>query len=149
MIKDTLLNAEVYYGLSEGIEKGLEWLLVTDFGSIPDGRYVIDGNKVYANVQSYETKLDALYEAHRDYIDIQYMISGVEKIGVVNYEKCEVVEEYDKENDIEFLKPKRAEEFLLLQKEGILILYPHDAHKPSIAIENPQQVRKAVVKVHI
>ena len=100
MIKDTLLNAEVYYGLSEGIEKGLEWLLVTDFGSIPDGRYVIDGNKVYANVQSYETKLDALYEAHRDYIDIQYMISGVEKIGVVNYEKCEVVEEYDKENVI-------------------------------------------------
>ena len=82
MIKDKLTNADTYYGISERLKQGFEWLKNNDLLNIPDGRYLIDGEKIFANVQSYITKDDAPYEAHRRYADIQYMIKGLEKVGV-------------------------------------------------------------------
>ena len=148
MIKDKLENAEVYYPLSERLKLGFMWLKSTDLENIFDGRYVIDGNDIYANVQSYETKDDALFEAHREYIDIQYMIKGCETIGVSNYLEGETVEEYNKEKDIEFLNCKGSDN-LTLKEEEFVILYPQDAHKPSIKYNKKQNVKKVVVKVSI
>ena len=85
MIKDKIENAHIYYNISENLEKGFEWIINTDLKTAKDWRYYIDGENIYANVQSYETKDDAPFEGHRKYIDIQYMISGVEKIGITNY----------------------------------------------------------------
>ena len=42
MIKDSLVNAKIYYSLSEKIKKGLEWLENTDLESLNDGKYPID-----------------------------------------------------------------------------------------------------------
>ena len=80
MIKDKLLNSSAYYNLSERIKIGLFWLENTDLKNIADGKYLIDGDNVYASVQTYDTKDDVKYESHRRYIDIQYMIDGEEKI---------------------------------------------------------------------
>ena len=74
MIKDSLKRAETYYGISERIKAGFEWIKNNDLKNLPDGRYEIS-DKIYANLQSYQTKDDAPYEGHRDYIDIQYMVS--------------------------------------------------------------------------
>ena len=104
MIKDRLEHASSYYGISENLKKGFEWLKNNDMQNIMDGKYVIDGDKLFANVQSYNTKEDAPFEGHRKYIDIQYMIKGVEKIGVVDYKNCSTIENYNEEKDIEFLK---------------------------------------------
>ena len=59
MIKDKLINAEIYYSLSENLKKGLVWLQTTDLNSLADGKYEINGENVYASVQTYETKEDA------------------------------------------------------------------------------------------
>lgn len=149
MIKDELINSETYYGLSAGIKKGFEWLKNTNLDNISDGRYEIDGNKIYANVQTYETKDDAKYEAHRNYIDIQYIVEGSERIGVAHYRDCTVCIEYDKEKDIEFLDYKNNDEWQKLNKGEFLVLFPHDAHKPSINIDKKEHVKKVVVKVSI
>ena len=134
--------------LSENIQMGLEWLRINDLDKFSDGRYTIDGDRIFVNIQSYETKRDALFEAHRKYIDIQYMIEGEEKIGVARYSECKNEIPYDNIRDIEFLSCK-ADNYQLLKKGEFLILYPEDAHKPSIAIDNPNKVKKAVVKVFI
>ena len=89
MIKDNLKYANLYYGISEGLKQGFEWLKHNSLENMSDGKYNISEN-IYANIQSYETKDNALYEAHRKYIDIQYMISGEEFIGQANYLECEV-----------------------------------------------------------
>lgn len=68
MIKDTLKRAETYYGISENLKKGFEWLKNTDLDGITPARYVIDGEKLFANVQEYETKSEAKYEAHKKYM---------------------------------------------------------------------------------
>lgn len=137
MIKDKL-NAQIV--------KGLEFLSSADFSKLEDGRHEIDEN-MYVNLQTYQTKEDSLFEAHRDYIDIQYIIKGEEKIGVTPYTECSKSIPYDKDKDIEFLVGS-GEYYPLLEGE-YMILYPQDAHKPSISLNSQSTVRKAVVKVRI
>ena len=147
MIKDRLENAKIYYGLSERIKKGFDWLINTDFTQIQDGRYEID-ERLYANVQTYNTKEDALFEAHREYIDIQYILKGEEKIGIVNYNNCKSEIPYKIEKDIEFLNSADGE-WISLKEGEFMILYPQDAHKPSINLHEKSKVKKVVVKVGI
>ena len=149
MIKDRLENAEVYYNISENLRKGFIWLKSVDLKSLDDGKYEIDGEKVYASIQTYETKLEAKYESHRNYIDIQYMINGMEKIGVTDLSNCDTCVEYDSERDLEFYNINSQEEYLELLEGQFLVFYPHDAHKPSISIKEKSLVKKVVVKVAI
>ena len=41
--------------VSEDLRKALEYLAATDFSKVADGRYVLDGEKMYANVENYTT----------------------------------------------------------------------------------------------
>ena len=149
MIRDKIKNAKIYYNLSENLKLGLNWLENTDLDSLKDGKYIINGNSIYASVQTYETKTDANYESHRKYIDIQYIIDGEEKIGVTDLSNCKTCIEYDEERDLEFYKINTKEEFIELKDNYFVIFYPHDAHKPSISIAKPNKVKKVVVKVAI
>lgn len=149
MIKDSLSNANLYYGISNSLKKGFEWLINNDMEAVAPGKYIIDGNKIYANIQEYLTKSDAKYEAHRKYIDIQYMIKGIEKVGVSNIKNCETFEEYNEEKDLEFLLCNQKEEWQTLNTGDFLVFFPTDAHKPSINYETQQNVKKVVVKVAV
>ncbi len=148
MIKDKLEYANTYYGISDSLKKGFEWLKNNDLKSLDDGRYQIDNN-IYANIQSYETKENAPYEAHREYADIQYMVEGAEKIGVTNYSNCTTVETYNKEKDIEFLNLNQKDSYELINEGEFLVLFPQDAHKPSINPDKKLNVKKVVVKVRL
>ena len=149
MIKDYLKNAKNYYNLSENLKKGFVWLENTDLKKIPDGKYEIDNAKVYASVQTYETKEDAKFESHRNYIDIQYMIEGNEKVGVTDLSNCSTCIEYDITKDLEFHDVNCDEEYLELNEGQFLVLYPNDAHKPSISKNKKTTVKKVVVKVAV
>lgn len=148
MLKDNINNFAKYENLNKNIRTGLEYLFNSDFSKINDGKYNIN-EKMYVNIQSYQTKSSAYYEAHRKYIDIQYIIDGEEYIGVTSLSDCTCIVDYDTEKDIEFLDGKNN--YIKLSKEEFMILYPTDAHKPSISIDasQPQNVRKAVIKIQI
>lgn len=145
MIKGNISNIENLSNLPEVIINGLNYIKNANFSSLKDGKIFIDGENMFVNIQTYMTKDDANYEAHRKYADIQYMISGSEKIGVTDYKTCSTVIAYDEANDIEFLSG--AGKDVVLKEGEFVILYPEDAHKPSISINESTQVRKAVVKV--
>lgn len=149
MIKDKLKNAKIYYSLSNDLKKGFEWLNTNDLNSLKDGRYEIDGDKIYANVQTYEPKINAKYEAHRDYIDIQYVVEGSELVGVVDLDSCKTCEEYDVKRDIEFLDNHGEDDYQKLNQGDFLVLFPTDAHKPSIFDGTSKKVKKVVVKVRV
>ena len=146
MIKDILDNAQNYYSLSKNLKVGFEWLKNHDLKNMADGKYVINDD-IYANVQSYMTKDDAPFEAHKKYIDIQYMIDGEENIELANYMNCDIKVEYDKEKDIEFLECNRNVETQTLKQDYYLVFFPSDVHKPALKINEPRQVKKVIVKV--
>ena len=148
MIKDKLVNAELYYAISDRLVVGFEWLKNTDLENIEDGKYEILGDDVFANVQTYETKEDAPFEAHRNYIDIQYMVNGTENIGVTEYSNCSIKEEYDSQRDLEFLICDKDNSLQILNEGEFLVFFPTDAHQPALCINNKkQQVKKIIVKV--
>lgn len=148
MITDKLENAEKYYPLSKNIEKGLKFLQENYLKTLKNGIYEIDGKSVYVSIQEYETKDIAVskWEAHKKYTDIQYIISGEEKIGFTDLSSLTPVIEYDSDRDIYFLE---GEGNYLCAKEGDFVIFtPDDAHRPSLSItDTPSKVKKAVVKL--
>ena len=148
MIKDNINRAKTYCNISENLKAGFEWIKNNDLKNMPDGRYEISEN-IYANLQSYITKDDAPYEAHRDYIDIQYMVTGEELSGVTDYLNCSVTENYNKDKDIEFLKCNTKEEFFRISEGEFFVFFPHDAHKPALKIKENKNVKKVIVKVGV
>ena len=80
MVYDKIDNLEVYAGISEDIRIGLEYLhnIKSD---VEIGVHELSP-RVKAIVSEYTTKLENEYgyEAHRKFIDIQYLISGKEKV---------------------------------------------------------------------
>ena len=149
MIQDRLTNAKTYYGLSARMQQAFEWLQNSDLTNMPDGQHVIDGEHIFANVQTYFTKDDAPYEGHRKYADIQYMIKGHERIGVTNYQNCSTTEEYNVEKDIEFLKNNSSVKYQMLEEGEFLVFYPQDAHQPALNPNEKLNVKKVIVKVEI
>ena len=90
MIKDKIENCSNYFGISENLKTGFQWLVSQNLNEIESGKYYINGDKIYANVQEYETKTDAKYEAHNKYIDIQCVIKGEEKICFTDRKNCKI-----------------------------------------------------------
>ena len=104
MILDSIKNAGTYKSLSPLIAKSLEALERLDFSDIPDGKYEIDGDKIFYMVQRYTTKPfeTALPEAHEKYIDVQFVVSGSEVIGYCPIDGLEVQTPYNAEKDVVF-----------------------------------------------
>ena len=117
-----------------------------DLSSIGVGRYEVDGENLYAMVQQYNTKPKeaGVWEAHRRYIDLQYVIQGAEKIGYANLSRL-TQGEYDANRD--FLPLYGEGEFLTLKNGDFVILMPEDAHMPGIAIDALLPVKKIVIKI--
>ena len=157
MQKDNIKNANLYYAesgdLPNRIKLGLEYLKNKDFSCVEPGKYEILGNEVYASVQNYlsKPKAEGKFEAHRKYVDIQYIIEGEEQIGVADVENDCFSEHapYDENKDIVFFTDNGTSEhsFIFLKAREFAILEPKDAHMPSIAMNNPAFVKKVVVKV--
>ena len=151
MIFDRLENAQTYGMLGARFATAFDWLARSDLGALAVGRYDIDGADVYALVQEYGSKApeNGLWEAHRQYIDLQYVASGEESIGFVHLSRT-VPGEYDAAKD--FL-PLQAEcDFKIKLVAGdFAVLFPHDAHMPCMSIEpaKPSQVRKIVIKIKV
>jgi YhcH/YjgK/YiaL family protein len=131
-------------------EKAFIFLKETDFQKIENGKYELEGKDLYASVSEYNTKNeeDARLEAHRVYADIQYIISGEEKMGIVPFSKAEVITPYDEAKDVCFLKADKLNYRIATPKE-YFVFFPEDAHKPSIKVDNNAPVKKVVLKVKL
>jgi YhcH/YjgK/YiaL family protein len=147
MIIDSVANAEAYTPLGGRIAAGLEYLRRTDLVSLEAGRYGIDGEAVYAVVQDYTTCPAAgkPWEAHRAYIDIQYVAAGAEMLGWAPVEKMTQNQAYDPAKDVAFFEG--TGDFLRAGPGTFLVFFPRDAHMPGVQIDAPAPVRKVVVKV--
>ena len=120
--------------------------------SFEDGRIEIDGDRIYANVETYETKsyADTRFESHEKYIDIQYMISGTETMEVTERSKVDVSEVYDVERDVTFYSGNCVGRYRTITDGEFLIFRPEDVHRPCVSANGiKQSVQKMVIKVKI
>ena len=148
MIYDTIEHMGQYRCLSKNLARALDFLTGSDLQSLPDERVEIDGERVYAFFQRYDTRpANDRPEAHKDYIDIQYVIEGEELIGVAPLSSMKREIEAHPERDIYFYEGETAK--ILIGNGRLAILFPQDAHAPCIAAGESRPVRKVVVKVAV
>lgn len=134
-----------------GLAEALAFLRRPDLAGLPDGRYEIDGDRIFALVQRYETQAGgARFEAHRAYADVQYLAGGSEAIAVAPLADLAVSAVYDPEKDVCFGSvPEGRASRLLLGPGELAVLFPEDAHAPRLAAGAPGPVIKVVVKVKL
>lgn len=147
MIVDRLDRELEIPNLPHRLREGLSWLRGTDLGALATGRHEIDGDRLFALVQQYMTRTPAecRWEAHRMYADIQYVVSGVERIGYAPPEDARACEPYDAARDVAFFEP--GVQYVTLEPGMFAIFLPGDVHAPCGAAGKPSPVRKIVVKV--
>ncbi len=151
MILDTLENATRYEPLHSRFARAFAFLRAVD-GTQEPGRHDLDGDRCFALVQRYETKPveQALFEAHRRHIDVQFVHSGHETILWAPLAAMqEETMAYCEEKDAALWKLVSDATPLHLSAGRFAILFPQDAHAPCVAWKAPGQVFKVVVKVAV
>lgn len=115
---------------------------------LPPGRYELDGENLFAMIQEYETKdrEQCLYESHKLYGDIQYMVSGEEMIYAADVSRLHVVEDRTPQEDILFYEQQEEDAMLHLRPDMYALFLPQDGHMPCCTCGRVQKVRKIVFK---
>ncbi len=150
MIIDTLTNSHLYAAQHPGFAASFELLNKGEILSLPLGRHDVDGDRLYFMIQEYDGKAvsDCKWEAHRRYIDIQYVAEGVEVMGRNLLSAMNSMGAYSSEKDVEFFDG--TGDYFHVPAGSFAIFYPDDAHMPCIAPEiNPKPIRKIVFKVEL
>lgn len=149
MIVDRLTHWPMYRGLGTAWQKAFEFLSGSDLQTLALGRHDLDGDRLFALVQEYTTKspADCRWEAHQRYGDLQYVVSGTERIGVANLVDLRVEQAYDAERDVAFFVGDG--DVVTLRAGSFAIFLPQDGHRPCMVAERPEAVRKIVFKVEL
>jgi YhcH/YjgK/YiaL family protein len=148
MIIDNIKNSHLYYTVHPRFKNAFDYIHQIDEDTIPVGKYEIDGDNMYALVQEYNTKLkeQGFWEAHRRYIDLQYVVQGAEGFGFANINHLQQGG-YDSSKD--FLPLQGDGDFFTLRSGCFILLLPQDAHMPGMALGSPAFVRKIVIKIPV
>lgn len=145
MIVDQLRNWQAYRDAHSFFPIAFECLESHDWSQVPDGRFEIAGEDVFAIVDRRTGKgtADARLEIHRRYIDIQFLISGNDVMGYRPLADCRFAEPFCDERDVGFLGD-RPTTWVDVQQDCFAIFYPWDAHAP---MGTDGHFHKVVVKV--
>ncbi len=143
--------AASYFRHKERWDKAFAFLRDVDLKDLELKCYDLDGTDLYATVSEYMTKNEenAMYELHKKYIDIQYVVSGKEQIGIAPVSSLkEILVPYDDGKDIMFLAVNRIINFKA-SPDRFFILFPDFAHRPCLKDGESSMVRKVVVKLMV
>jgi YhcH/YjgK/YiaL family protein len=143
--------AAYYHKNPERWDMAFTFLRENNLADLEAKKYELDSTNLYVSVSDYNTKdpENAKAEAHRKYIDIQYVASGEELIGLSPISaKDSVLEAYDESKDVEHFTV--TSEVLHRASPGeFFIFFPSDAHRPGIKTGENAPVHKIVVKIRI
>ncbi|QLQ08218.1 MAG: YhcH/YjgK/YiaL family protein [Anaerolineae bacterium] len=146
MITDAISNSHLYSALNPRLSRAFDYIQQTDLPALSVGKYVIDGEDIYALVQEYDARPreEGVWEAHRRYIDLQVVIRGVEQFGYAHIGNL-TPGDYDAAKD--WLPLSGEGDFFRLQAGYFAIFMPEDAHMPGLAAGPHTAVKKLVVKI--
>ena len=149
MVLDKIENKNLYVSMHPLFKQAFDFL--DEYLKNPKGagKYEIAGDDLFVTVSDSKTREEGFYEVHDKYIDIQVMIDGEEKVYCDWRDVLEAETEFDREKDVQFLKDGNGNIEFLFKKGEFIILYPWDAHKPSMAINAPEAITKMVFKVKV
>ena len=150
MVFGNISDLKDFSWLEEGVQKAFEYAKTHDLLSYEKGRHDIDGENLFVNIVEYETTApeNRFWEAHREYLDLHFMLRGPEQIDV-NFIQNLRQEEYVPKDDFLplFGDPNSS---VVLNEGDFLLAYPADAHRTAVAVDGkPAVIKKAIFKIKI
>lgn len=146
MILDTLANADRYAALHPLFARAFDYLRETDLKSLPTGVHEVQGEQLFAIVESCQgrTRAEAKLECHRRYIDIQLVLEGVDEMGWKPLAECvNPLADYDAARDIRFFSDAPSS-WITTPPGSFCMFFPDDAHAPLVSTG---LICKVVVKI--
>ena len=88
MIFSSIQTKDDFKAYPEAVRRVIDYLKSSDFVNMEAGVYEIQGKDIYAQVFDATTgpAAEKRPESHNDYLDIQFLASGEEKLGLNNYD---------------------------------------------------------------
>ncbi|MGF1682885.1 N-acetylneuraminate anomerase [Photobacterium minamisatsumaniensis] len=151
MILAHLDKLETFSYLPTAIVESLNHLKGLDLNELELGKHTVNGDKVFINVMEFETgnSADKQAEVHKEYLDIQLLIRGEERIEFgLPSEKNPISKEYDEGDDYYLVSDINAQASIELEPKMLAIFFPEEPHKPGCYISGGVKIKKAVLKLH-
>ncbi len=152
MIIDSVKNAEIYTRINPNLKVALDFIKTHDISSMEPGRYPLaEGDVLVIIKKGYSTKNEeqCKWENHRDFLDIQYLLYGREKIGYCPVSRMQAKTPYDPESDKTLYNSTDEGFYTRLFPGDFVILFPDDVHMTLISDGEATINNKAVIKVKI
>ena len=130
-------------------KKVMDYLKTHDLASMEKGTHFIEGEDFFVNIIEYQTTDEAnrIWEAHKDYLDIHVVVTGVEVIYHSFIDNMQVGDYHKNDDYLEITGNK--ENVIQLSPNQLLVLYPEDTHKTGVKVDKETFVKKGVFKVKI
>lgn len=134
------------------LQMAINYLTEIDYSQVEAGRYPIQGEEIYAIVQNATTapRNERKSECHRDYVDVQFLIEGLEELYYVARQSPGNVPVLDQLAEKDRLLYDEVEnEIELILKPGMFaVFFPNDLHRALCCREKTETIKKAVIKIH-
>lgn len=125
------------------------WLQDTDLLAIPAGRHPIEGTDLTVSVEdSSNNPLERCgTESHRQKIDLQYVVKGTERFGIIEHNSSTPNCEY-RPDAIHYDYDKEKARFYLSEPDKFFLFFPDDWHIAKINNDgDDQNIRVLVIKI--
>ena len=146
---DKLEFAKQYHANKAAWDKAFTFMSDHNLDSLKTGKYIIDGENVFADVTdnpSSELK-DAKWHSHRQYCDIIYVIKGKEKTGIAPIHGAPVITPFNGKGDSQFYNQDMKGIYYVSNPDTFFILLPSDVHRPFIRMEGCNYVKRIRIKI--
>ena len=132
----------------EPLRSALNFLETHDINDMLEGEYELRGRDIFVKIAEVETKPlgETRPESHEEYIDVQFVGTGEEKLGYMVMGEPDVSERRDKD-DLIFYQEAIDENFVEARAGNFTIFFPGEVHRPCVAVKEPLKIKKAIVKV--
>lgn len=134
-----------YAAVIPGLEEAME--AVNKLGSYEPATYPLSCGKFMVQQGTTKPWQDALLEAHREYLDIQYILEGEDTVGWAPVDTLTPAGEFDTEKDCGFYTGDNTP--VVIKAGYCYVLFPEDAHAPCTHLEQPSDYKKIVVKLKV
>ena len=149
MVFGNVRDLKDYGYLEEEVLKCFAYAKEHDLLAFEKGSHEIEGDNLFVNIVEYKTTTpeERFWEAHRQYLDLHFMLRGPEQIDVNfidNMEQKDFVEKDD------FLPLEgESNSHVVLTEGDFLLCYPKDAHRTAVQVKEPVTIKKAIFKIKI
>ena len=148
MIYGLIEELSNYKGLSNNLDKVIDFIGDNDINMLPLGRTDISGDDIYVNVVESDLSdpLDVQFEFHKKYLDLHIDIVGRERILFSDKNIFTIEHEYEEDADYSLGEGSTIAE-CIIDKNHFCICLINEPHKPCVKITSENKTKKAIFKI--